>query len=97
MPPSSVVPLALPTSYWMLPPDTVAPSAVPPALTYCTPALATVADVSVPSTISAPPSSLVPLAVPLSYWMPPLDTVALSAVPPTSSRQSSMVRGPLTV
>ena len=46
---------------------------------------ATVAEMSLANTTSVPPESLVPLSVPASNWVPPLDTVAPLAVPPTST------------
>jgi hypothetical protein len=48
------------------------------------PPLATFVFAALPYTSWAPPDSVVPLAVPTSYWTPPLDTVVPAALPYTT-------------
>ena len=86
VPPDSVVLLADAGVIHSVPPlDTVVPPAVPPAATFCVPPLSIVVAVALLNTTWRSPDSVVLLAVPLSYWVPPLSTVAALAVPPAET------------
>jgi hypothetical protein len=86
-PPLSAAPIAVPPddTVWVAPDSTLSLAATPPEPMVSW-ALATVAPLSVPNTVSVPPLTSEPIAVPpdSTASLPPL-TVVLLAVPPLST------------